>query len=77
MILVRASESTLMGMNVENASRAKSESRKVQHMSPLSAKARAHTLFANLEQLISFPCNHTAGQSAPAPFHHTGQNLSI
>lgn len=35
----------------------------------------ARTLFANLEQLISFPSNDTARQSAPTPFQNTAKNL--
>ena len=33
------------------------------------------TLFANFEQLVCFPRNHTSRQSTPAPFNHTAQDL--
>lgn len=45
-------------------------------MSPCFIMVKIRTLFANLEQFISLPCNHTASQSAPTPFHHTAQDLS-
>lgn len=77
MILVRASDSTLMGINVENASRAKFESshrcRSETHV-PRWSKG-GHTLFANFKEFVSFPSDYSAGQSAPAPFHNTTKDL--
>lgn len=70
-ILVLASDSTLMGMKVEKASRAKLESGVHGSVSTSSFSTGFRTLFTNFKQLIGFPGDDSSGESTPAPFHHT------
>lgn len=75
MILDRVSESELMGIKVEKASRASPESETRSVQDQWRSSAVRDTLFADLEQLISFPGNNSSGESAPAPFQHTAEDL--
>ena len=77
MILVRASEATLIGMNVLKASRAELESSsQVSVLVTFGFRTRLLTLLANLEQLVSFPRHHTANETAPAPLQDAREDLS-
>jgi hypothetical protein len=76
MMRLRASDSTLMGMKVSKACRAKLES-------AMSSVDRyrvfmwiAPTRFANSKELVGVPRDDAAGQSAPAPFYDTAEGLA-
>ena len=73
---LRASESTLMGMKVSKACRAKLESAlsSVDHCRVLGWIAP--TRFANSKELVGVPRDDAAGQSAPAPFYDTAKSLA-
>lgn len=78
MIFVRASESTLMGMKVLKASRARSESARgfgwLVRQVP-KGEGATRTLLANLEQLVRFPGDYTSRKSAPTPLDHAAEHL--
>jgi hypothetical protein len=62
-----------MGMKVWKASVAIWESAIIRQ--PFTISPLLHTLFADFEHLVCFPSDDTSGESGPAPFHDTDQNL--
>lgn len=75
MILVRESESTLRGIKVANALRARSESgRQDEQHEPWGLRSLL-TLLANTEELVRFPSDDATSQSAPTPFHDAAYDL--
>ena len=76
MILVRASVSTLRGMNVANASRAMSESIALSgNRFHWCSRENERTLLADAEQLVSLPSDDPTCQPAPAPLDDAAQDL--
>ena len=75
MIFVRESESTLRGIKVANALRARSESGRQDEQQERQGFRSLPTLLANAEELVRFPSDDTAGQSAPTPFHDAAYDL--
>lgn len=65
-----------MGMKVEKASRAISESNTPSaRVFPRIPFSHPRTVFAHLEGLICFPSDDTTGKSTPAPLHHPAEDL--
>jgi hypothetical protein len=77
MMCLRASESTLRGMKVSKACRARFESE-------LSASTRGDpfsctrlTSFADSEELVDVPGDNSTGEPAPTPLENAAQGLSM
>ena len=75
MMRLRASDSTLRGMKVSKAWRAKLESGLRVSVGPVYVVQGQHTGLAFSEELVGIPGDDTARQSAPAPFHDTAEGL--